>query len=219
MEYLGNNKTYIREFFVESGYNYIDNVKSVLGERCKIVGIENYPSYEYYKIETSCPYNPMLCVSKKTNAFVVSVEKGIFAGGTCVVEQNSGIEKSTNISVISKSGIFKFPAYQGFLNDSDIDFLLGNKGICSAISNEATVFDITKKYQYFEHMCDNLPEEFWQNDNMIKNVLNAIEASKFQFLNVFNKEFINEDKVREQVYFKFLQYSQKHNKNFQEIEK
>ena len=219
MENLGKNKTYIRDFFGAYGRSFVGDVKKTLGENCTIIGIENYPSYEYYKIETVCPYDRNLCVSKIANAFVVSVEKGIFAGSTCVVEQCSGIDKSTHIAVISKNGIFKFPAYEGHLDDFDIDFLLGNKGICSAISNEIAVYDITKKYQYFEHMCDQLPEAFWQNYNMVRNVLQSIDFSTFKYLDVAHPEVIDEDKVKNSVREKFLQYAIKHNKEFEELAK
>lgn len=219
MENLGKNKTYIRDFFRMYGYSFVDDVNKTLGEKCTIIGIENYPSYEYYKIETICPYDRNLFVSKKANSFVVSVEKGIFAGSTCVVEQDSGIEKSTQISVVSKEGIFKFPAYEGLLSDFDIDFLLGNKGLCSAIANEVAVYDITKQYQYFEHMFDQLPEAFWQNYNMVRNVLQSIDFSTIKYLNVAHPEVIDEDKVKASVREKFLEYAIKHNKEFEELEK
>lgn len=220
MKNLSDKKVYIRDMFdKEFGYCQVEDIDRFFGKNCPIVGIENYGNREYYHVLTNIPYGKDYYPGVKASPYIVMVENGIFKGCACIVEEYYGINRHTDVALISNKTIFKFPSFDGILLPSEIDYIVGENGFCEVLANELSCFDVSKQYQYFEFMCEDVPTAFWQNKNNVARLLRSIESNNLKLENVFNPEFVNEKAMKRFAKDIVLSYAKKNLDEETEIEK
>lgn len=210
MENLSNKKVYIRDIFDKKlGYCCVENLDKFFGKDCPLSAVENFGDREYYHLLTKIPYGKDYYPGIKSSPYIIMVENGIFKGSACIVEENNGLGRRTDIAIISDKKIFKFPSFEGILSASEIDYVLGENGLCDVLSNALLSFDITKQYQYYQYMCEDLPAKFWKNKNTVARLLRNIENGDFVFENVYSSEFVNKQAVKRLAKDTVLSYAQK----------
>ena len=219
MKNLSDKKVYIRNLFDKQyGYCCVEELDRAFGKNCPIIGVENYGDREYYHVITNIPYGKDYFPGIKTSPYIIMVENGIFKGSACIVEESYGLGTHTYIAVISDKNIFKFPTFEGTVSIEELDYIVGEKGLCDVLSKELSSFDISKKYQYYQFMCEDVPAKFWQNKNTVARLLKNIENSELELVNVQNPEFVNVQAVKNLAKNTVLAYAQK-NLETDEVEK
>lgn len=219
MKFIDNKKENVYDIL--NGHNILnaDQLQNIFGEKCPIQSFENHANRNYCKAFVKHNNtSKMICFGK--DSFFVKIKDGIFKDGILIVENGSEFfEKTTELTALTNDSIFKYPKIKGTLDGEEIDFLLSTNGICQTISDELAIFDITKNHQYYEFLCSDLPKRFWQTPNIKENLLKGIDRKEINFVNVIDKDFINEKKVREKAKNTVLSFAKKNSEIESEIER
>lgn len=219
MKNIDNKKTYLYDLFKGHNAQCCVNLKNTFGENCPIQSIENFINREYCKA-LIMHKNGMKEVCFGKDLTFMKIKDGIFKDGILVIENGREfLKKTTDLTAITNESIFRYPKITGNLDPEEIDFLLTTNGICETLSNEFATFDISKSYQYYEFLCSDLPKKFWQTPNIEEKLLKNIDRNEINFVNVIDKDFINEKKVREKAKNTVISFVEKNSEIESEIER
>lgn len=218
MKYLGN-KIFIRDLFCTTGKNRECNFEESFGANFPIKSIERYGSRQYYQIETSCQRERNLYVGVCSSGVIGSVCDGVFKNGAFVVESNNVLSKETNLSVVTETGVFKYPTIKGELKEEDLEYLLSGDGLCDVIARELNVFDISKKHQYYEFMCESLPQAFWTNLDLVAKVnIKFAKSNSLKLIGVQHPELVRSEGVRRMAIDFFNEMERKKSGRFERLD-
>lgn len=219
MKNIDNNKIHLYDLF--NGYNVQGsvNLKDIFGEKCPIQKIENFVNRNYCKAVVEHK-NGLKEIHFGKDLTFVKIKDGIFKDGILVIESGREyFEKTTDLTAITNDSFFRYPRIKGTLDNEELDFLLTTNGICETLSNEFATFNISKSYQFYEFLCSDLPKRFWQTPNIKENLLKSIDRKEINFVNVIDKDFINEKKVREKAKNTVLSFVARNSEIESEIER
>lgn len=218
MKYLGD-KILIRDLFCSTGKNKECDFEKLFGENFPIKSIERYGNRQYYQIETNCSREKNLYVGVCSNCVIGRVCDGIFKDGAFVIEKNNGLREDVNLSVITKAGVFKYPTIKGKLEENDLEYLLSDDGICDVMARELNTFDISKKHQNYEFMCENLPQSFWKDLNLTAKVnVKFAKSNGPKLIGVQHPELVRSEGVERMAIDFFNDMERKKSGRFEKLE-
>lgn len=218
MKYLGD-KIFIRNLFCTTGKNRECNFEELFGKGFPIKSIERYGNRQYYKIETNCIRERNFYVGVCSNCVIGRVCDGVFKEGAFVVEKNDGLRENVSLSVITETGIFKYPTIKGKLEENDLEYLLSDDGICDVIARELNTFDISKKHQNYEFMCENLPQSFWKDLNLTAKVnVKLANLKQPKLIGVQHPELVRSEGVAKMAIDFFNDMERKKSGRFEHLE-
>lgn len=218
MQFLDNKKYFLNHLYDEHGQWVRDFLSSEFGSPSQIKGVESFVNQNYLKVSVKFK-NATREICCNRNARVSKIKNGVFKNSVVVVENNSDISKTTTITALSGDTIFKFPVFKGHLNDEQIDRLFSDEGLSSVVLDELLTFDILKKYQYYDFICEDIPEDFWKIENIGQTLMENLRTNPIQYVNTENQNFIDESLVRARAMKTIEKHVEKAKNTLEEFEK
>lgn len=195
MQFLDSKKYYLNQVFDKQGQGVGQFFSSEFERPSQIQSVGTFVNQNYFKVLVRHKNTTKeICCDR--GARVSKINDGVFGGGVVIVENDSRFSKNTMVTALTNDTIFKFPVFDGQLLDGQIDYLLSDEGLSQVVLGELLTFDISKKYQYYDFICDDIPKDFWRIENIKQKLMSEFAEREIQYVNTENPGFIDERLVR-----------------------